>query len=70
MTPEQELASAIEGSPAWVLEAFEIVGAIHRSEFKITDAFRNRKGVGWHKHEVALFRGAERFFRTATPPIW
>ena len=63
MTPEQQLALAVEGSPACVLGAFEVVGSIHRDEAKITDAFRSGKGVAWHEHDVALFRGTERFFR-------
>ena len=63
MTPEQELALAVEGSPACVLGAFEIVGAIHRDESRIAEAFRSGEGVGWHEHDVALFRGTERFFR-------
>jgi hypothetical protein len=65
MTPEQEFALAIEGSPASVLGAFEVVGSIHRDEPKITEAFRTGKGVAWHEHDVALFRGTERFFRPA-----
>jgi SAM-dependent methyltransferase len=63
MTPEQQMALAVEGSPACVLGAFEIVGSIHRDESRITDAFRSGKGVGWHEHDAALFRGTERFFR-------
>ena len=63
MTPEQELVLAIEGSPAFMPGAFEIAGSIHRDESRITDAFRSGKGVGWHEHDVALFRGTERFFR-------
>jgi SAM-dependent methyltransferase len=65
MTPEQQMALAIEGSPASVLGAFEVVGSIHRDESKITEAFRTGKGVAWHEHDVALFRGTERFFRPA-----
>jgi SAM-dependent methyltransferase len=65
MTPEQQLAFVVEGSPACVLGAFEIVGAIHRDEVKITEAFRSGEGVAWHEHDVALFRGTERFFRPA-----
>jgi SAM-dependent methyltransferase len=63
MSPEQQLALAMEGSPACMLGAFEIVGSVHRDEARITDAFRSGKGVGWHEHDVSLFRGTERFFR-------
>jgi SAM-dependent methyltransferase len=65
MTPEQQLAFVVEGSPACVLGAFEVVGSIHRDEAKITEAFRSGQGVAWHEHDVALFRGTERFFRPA-----
>jgi SAM-dependent methyltransferase len=34
-----------------------------RDEPKITQAFRTGDGVGWHEHDVCLFRGTERFFR-------
>jgi len=65
MTPEQQLAFVVEGSTACVLGAFEVIGSIHRDEPKITAAFRSGNGVGWHEHDVALFRGTERFFRPA-----
>jgi SAM-dependent methyltransferase len=65
MTPEQQLAFVVEGSPAFVVGAFEVVGSIHRDEPKITEAFRSGKGVAWHEHDAALFTGTERFFRPA-----
>ena len=63
MTPEQELAFAAEGSPAFMLGAFEFIGAVWHDEPKLTDAFRSGRGVGWHEHDPSLFRGTERFFR-------
>jgi len=63
MTPEQELVFAAEGGPAFMMGAFEIVGAMMRDEPKITEAFKTQRGVGWHEHDVALFSGTERFFR-------
>jgi 2-polyprenyl-3-methyl-5-hydroxy-6-metoxy-1,4-benzoquinol methylase len=63
MTPEQELVFAAEGGPAFMMGAFEIVGAMIRDEPKITEAFKTQRGVGWHEHDVALFSGTERFFR-------
>ena len=63
MTPEQAMVFAAEGGPAFMLGAFEIVGAIMRDEAKITEAFRTGHGVGWHEHDAALFSGTERFFR-------
>jgi SAM-dependent methyltransferase len=63
MTPEQELVFAAEGGPAFMMGAFEIVGAMMRDESKITEAFKTQRGVGWHEHDAALFSGTERFFR-------
>ena len=63
MTPEQEMVFAAEGSPAFMLGAFEIVGSMMRDEAKITEVFKTGKGVGWHEHDAALFSGTERFFR-------
>lgn len=65
MTPEQELVFAAEGSPAFMLGAFQFIGAIWRDEPKLTEAFRSGRGVGWHEHDPSLFRGTERFFRAA-----
>ncbi len=63
MTPEQAMAFADEGGPAFVAGAFEIISSIFRDEPKIAEAFRTGGGVGWHEHDPALFRGTERFFR-------
>jgi SAM-dependent methyltransferase len=63
LTPEQSLALAQEGSPAFVPGAFQLATALIKDEPKITDAFRSRAGVGWHEHHHDLFQGTERFFR-------
>jgi SAM-dependent methyltransferase len=63
LTPEQSLALAQEGSPAFVPGAFQLATALTKDEEKIAGAFRERKGVGWHEHHHDLFRGTERFFR-------
>jgi len=63
MTPEQELVFAAEGSPVFIPGAFEIVASVLRDEPKISEAFKSGRGVGWHEHDAALFRGTERFFR-------
>jgi len=41
----------------------EIIAAMWRDEPTISEAFRTGHGVGWHQHDVCLFRGTERFFR-------
>jgi len=63
LTPEQSLALAQEGSPAFVPGAFQVATALTKDEEKIADAFVRRHGVGWHEHHHDLFSGTERFFR-------
>jgi SAM-dependent methyltransferase len=63
LSPEQAMAFADEGGPAFFAGAFEIVQAMWLDEPKIADAFRSGQGVGWHEHSTCLFRGTERFFR-------
>jgi SAM-dependent methyltransferase len=63
LTPEQSLALAQEGSPAFVPGAFQLVTSLVKDEPKITDAFKTGHGVGWHEHNHDLFAGTERFFR-------
>ena len=63
LSPEQSLALAQEGSPAFVPGAFQLATALVRDEPMITRAFRTGEGVGWHEHDRDLFAGTERFFR-------
>ncbi len=63
LTPEQSLALAQEGSPAFIPGAFQLATALTKDEEKITEAFRAGHGVGWHEHHHDLFSGTERFFR-------
>jgi 2-polyprenyl-3-methyl-5-hydroxy-6-metoxy-1,4-benzoquinol methylase len=63
MTEEQMVALAVEGSPKFILGAFDGAVAIFKAIPSIISAFRTGDGVGWHQHDPALFRGTERFFR-------
>ena len=63
LSPEQSLALAQEGSPAFVPGAFQVATAAIKDEEKITHAFVAGDGVGWHEHHHDLFSGTERFFR-------
>jgi SAM-dependent methyltransferase len=63
LTPEQALALAQEGSPAFVPGAFQLATALIKDEPKIERAFSTGGGVGWHEHHHDLFAGTERFFR-------
>ena len=63
LTPEQSLALAQEGSPAFVPGAFQLATSLIKDEETITHAFKTGAGVGWHEHHHDLFAGTERFFR-------
>ena len=63
LSPEQAMAFAEEGSPAFFAGAFDVVQATYLDEPKVAEAFRTSKGVGWHEHSKCLFSGTERFFR-------
>jgi SAM-dependent methyltransferase len=63
LTPEQSLALAQEGSPAFVPGAFQLATSLTKDDEKITRAFTSGEGVGWHEHHHDLFSGTERFFR-------
>jgi SAM-dependent methyltransferase len=63
LTPEQSLALAQEGSPAFIPGAFQVATALTKDEPKISQAFQTGHGVGWHEHHDDLFAGTERFFR-------
>jgi SAM-dependent methyltransferase len=63
LTPEQALALAQEGSPAFVPGAFQLATALIKDAPTIEQAFRTGHGVGWHEHHDDLFAGTERFFR-------
>jgi SAM-dependent methyltransferase len=63
LTPEQSLALAQEGSPAFVPGAFQVATALTKDEERIARAFVDGEGVGWHEHHHDLFSGTERFFR-------
>jgi SAM-dependent methyltransferase len=63
LTPEQSLALAQEGSPAFVPGAFQLATSLVKDEETIGRAFQSGDGVGWHEHHHDLFQGTERFFR-------
>ena len=63
LPPEQAMALAQEGSPAFIAGAFQIIRSVMLDEPIVRDAFKTGKGVGWHEHSPGLFQGTERFFR-------
>jgi SAM-dependent methyltransferase len=60
---EQALALAVEGSPAFIPGAYQVITSVILDEPKIRAAFKTGAGVGWHEHDCNLFEGTERFFR-------
>jgi SAM-dependent methyltransferase len=63
LSPEQALVFANEESPVFMAGGFEVLAAAFKDEAKVAKAFRSGLGLGWHEHDVCLFRGTERFFR-------
>jgi hypothetical protein len=55
LSPEQAMAFAEEGSPAFFAGAFDVVQSTYLDEPKVAEAFRTGKGVGWHEHSKCLF---------------
>ena len=60
---EQALALAVEGSPAFVPGAFQVIAACFAAQERIAECFRSGKGMEWGEHHPCLFEGTERFFR-------
>ena len=63
LTPEQRLALAEEGGPAYLPGAFQLALAALKSVPEITRAFRSGEGYAWGAHDPGLFHGTEKFFR-------
>jgi SAM-dependent methyltransferase len=63
LSEEQAFALAHEDGPLYLPGAFQVMVAAVKDEPKVTQAFRNGTGVGWHEHDPDLFAGTERFFR-------
>jgi SAM-dependent methyltransferase len=63
LSPEQAMVFADEESPAFMAGGFQLLAAVYKDEAKVAKAFQSGLGMGWHEHDVCLFRGTERFFR-------
>jgi SAM-dependent methyltransferase len=63
LSPEQAMVFADDESPVFMAGGFEVLAAAFKDEPKVAKAFRSGLGLGWHEHDVCLFRGTERFFR-------
>ena len=63
LSPEQAMVFADEDSPVFMAGGFELLAAVFKDEPKVMKAFQSGLGLGWHEHDVCLFRATERFFR-------
>jgi SAM-dependent methyltransferase len=63
LPPEQAMALAEEGSPAFIPGAFQVIAAAFAAGEKIAERFRTGEGLEWGEHHACLFEGTERFFR-------
>ncbi len=63
MTEEQAFALANPDGGVYAPGAFVLALGALRDEPRITEAFRNGTGVGWHEHDEDVFIGCEQFFR-------
>ena len=63
LSPEQRMVFVDENSPTFLAGGFELMAAIYKDEPKVAMAVQSGLGLGWHEHDVCLFRGTERFFR-------
>ncbi|GAA3422942.1 class I SAM-dependent methyltransferase [Streptosporangium nondiastaticum] len=64
LTDEQAAVFADDSSPAFMVGFAEVIGSVHRDEAKVARAYRGEEPLGWGDHDPALFRGAERSFRS------
>ena len=62
MTDEQAMVFGNPDSPVYMLGAFEISQASMLDQPKVTNAFRNGGGLGYHERCQCLFSGISRFF--------
>lgn len=63
LSPEQAMALAVDGSPAYVAGAFELVAAAWTMLPRVLEAFRTGEGIGWHEFDERLFAGVARITR-------
>lgn len=65
LPPEQALALADSGSPAFLGGAFEVLAAVWADVEKVEAAFRGDGGLDWGDHDHRLYHGVERFYAPA-----
>lgn len=61
---ERAMVLADDDSPAFGVAVFEIIAAVWASVDQLAHAYATGEGVGWHDHDLRLFTGVDRFYRT------
>lgn len=64
LPPAQAMVLAMDQSPVYMAQAFEVAASFWLDEEHILQAFTAGRGLGWHEHNHRLFCGTEMFFRT------
>ncbi len=63
MTEEQAFALTSPDNGVYAPGAFVLALGTLKAVPRITEAFRNGAGLGWHEHDEDVFTGCEQFFR-------
>lgn len=63
LPPEQAFALTSEYNPLFVPGGLQVAASTIKDAGKVAEAFRARRGLGWHEHHHDLFAGTERFFK-------
>ena len=63
LTPEQAMVFAEEGSPVYMVGAFDAAAAAIDGAPKVQAAFHTGEGVSWGDHSSCLFCAVAKFFR-------
>ena len=63
LSPEQAFTLANEDSPAYLPGAFQLALGSLAAVPRLTEAFKNGAGMGWHEHHEDVIHGCEKFFR-------
>ncbi len=62
---EQAVVLADENSPYFVGGGFQLATSLMKAEERISESFKNGKGMLWGEHHHELFEGTERFFKAS-----
>ncbi len=60
---EQAVALTEEDSPFFIGGGFQLINSLLKAEPRISESFKNGKGMLWGEHHHGLFEGTERFFK-------